>query len=168
MEARLGEDEEGGARMRTRDAHGNHLDMALLELALYAVEVGSVEVVLVAIVLDDIVVDGALFEGARLVGLLLVLVPFGHGWRRRKEGERRGKREGGRGDAANLDAWREEEARGRANELGAYIFPEQLWQPLPATGIGARISWTRARCPYADMAEISPRCSSCQRPITSD
>ena len=64
MEARLGEDEEGGARMRTREAHGNHLDMALLEPALDAVEIGGVEVVAVVGLLHDIVVNGALFEGA--------------------------------------------------------------------------------------------------------
>ena len=81
--------------MRTRDAHSDHLDMALLELALYAVEIGSIEVITVVCLLDNIVMDGTLFEGARLVGLLSILVFRHDGECGRKEGRRR-KGEGGR------------------------------------------------------------------------
>ena len=73
--------------MRTRDAHSNHLDMALLELALDAVEVRRVEVVAGVCLLDDVVVDGALLEGARLVGFFLVRAGHGCGRGRRKEEE---------------------------------------------------------------------------------
>ena len=79
--------------MRTRDAHSNHLDMALLQLALDAVEVRRVKVVARVCLLDDVVVDGALLEGARLVGFFLVRA--GHGCRRAGE-EEEGLIEGGR------------------------------------------------------------------------